>query len=219
MDYRILLAAPLAALALTASGRDDLQVPKGWFAGSSYAFPQGNTYEAGLATDLPAGQPRALTIRPLGRRTRDDIGTIGQPVMGYAGRRVRFSAQVKATGIDGWAGLVLGSGFVPLYLLPAMDEDAGPPAVGVSACPQWCDVSVVADIPADSEGAASVALALVGNGQVWARGFKVEAVGPEVPVSTYRFAADVATDMAAQRQNVVQLQAAHPTPPSGLDLQ
>jgi len=219
MDYRVFLAAPLAALAVSASGADTLQVPQGWFAGSSYAFPQGSTYEAGLATDLPPGQARALTVRPLGKRTGNDIGTIGQMVMGYAGKRVRFSAQVKATGVDGWAGLVIGSGFIPPYLRPQMGEDGGPPALAAPGCAQWCDVSVVADIPADSEGASNVALALIGNGQVWARGFKVEVVGTDVPVSSYRFAVDMGVALAAQQRSFLQSQAAHPTPPGGLDLQ
>lgn len=220
MDYRIFLAAPLAALAVTASGADTLQVPKGWLAGSTWALPLlSTTYEAGVATDLLPGQARALTIRPLGPRTGNDIGTIGQMVGGYAGKRVRFSAQVKATGVDGWAGLVIGSGFIPPYLRPMMGEDGGPPVLGAPGCSQWCEVSVVADIPADGEGVSNVALALIGNGQVWARGFKVEVVGTDVPVSTWRFAADVGAALAAEKKSFLQSQAAHPTPPAGLDLQ
>jgi len=219
MDYRIFMAAPLAALAVTASGADSLQVPKGWSAFSSWAFPQGSTYEAGLAADLPPGQARALTIRPLGPRTGNDIGTIGQMVTGYAGKRVRFSAQVKATGIDGWAGLVIGAGYIPLYLRPQMGADGGPPALAAAGCPQWCAVSVVTDIPADSEGVSHVALALIGNGQVWAREFKVEVVGTDVPVSTDRFALDLGLALSAQQKSFLQSQAAHPTPPTGLDLQ
>ena len=219
MDYRILLAAPLAAVALAANSADALRQPDGWMAGATFAWPQGATHEAGVAPETEADGLRALTVKPIGKRSATEIGSISQYVFGYAGKRARFTAQVKATGVDGWAGLVIGAGYSPLWVPPAMPETAQQSAArGATACPQWCDVSVVVDIPPDSEGVANVGLALVGNGQVWARGFKVEVVGREVPLTDYRFAAEAGAALRAQMQKFAQTQARTPKPPQNLAL-
>lgn len=220
MDYRVLLTVPLAAVAITASGADALRQPAGWMAGASFAWPQGATHEAGVAPETEASGQRALTVKAIGTRSAHEIGSISQYAMGHAGKRVRFSAQVKASGVDGWAGLVVGNGFLPLWLQPGIpDADAVPP-VGAAGCPQWCDVSVVADIPADSDGVANVGVALVGNGQVWARGFKLEVVGSDVPVTTQRFAAEAGEALRAMQHKAQQaMRAAPPTPPRNLALQ
>jgi hypothetical protein len=222
MDYRALLTVPLAALALTASGDDKLRQPAGWFAGADWDGPNGPTHEAGVAAETETSGQRALTIKALGERKPYEIGSISQPLAGYADRRVRFSAQVKATGVDGWAGLVIASGFMPLFLLPSSPE-AGADAMaprGAAGCPDWCDVSVVADIPAAGGGQAVVGLALIGNGQVWARGFKLETVGREVPVTSHRFAAEAAAIVKAnQAWSEWQMRNRNPTPPQNLLLQ
>jgi hypothetical protein len=220
MDYRVLLAAPLAAVAVAASGAGTLRQPAGWMAGASFAWPGGATHEAGVAPETESLGQRALTVKAIGTRAAHEIGSIGQYAMGYAGRRVRFSAQVKVAGVDGWAGLVVGSGWLPLYLQPGSpDADAAPPH-GAAGCPAWCDVSVVADIPADGEGVADVGLALVGSGQVWARELKLEVVGRDVPLTTERFGADAgAARRALQQQAQQMLRAAPPRPPQNLSLQ
>lgn len=218
MDYRILLAAPLAAVAMTASSADALRQPANWFSGASWSWPGGQTHEAGVAPESEGAAERALTVRAIGTRTTRDIGTIAQMVGGYAGKRVRFSAQVMASGTDGWAGLVVGSGFMPLYLQPAMSDSPTSGPVGAPACPTWCDVSVVADIPAGGEGFAHPGLALVGNGQVWARRLKLEVVGTDVPLTTYHFAATQAAAAKAEIQAWRRARAAKPTPPQNLSL-
>lgn len=220
MDYRALLAAPLAAVAISASGADELRVPNGWFANASYAWPSGATHVAGVAPETEADGHRALTVKPIGHRTTQQIGSVSQSAMGYTGKRVRFSAQVKASGIDGWAGLVVSSSFVPLpYQVFSTDVTPESAARGAAGCPQWCDVSVVADIPADGDGVANVSLALMGNGQVWARAFKLEVVGQEVPLTTHRFAAEAAAAVKADIQKFQQSRAAKPTPPRNLALE
>lgn len=219
MDYRALLTVPLAALALSASGADPLRQPTRWVAGASYAWPQGATHEAGVAPETENSGQRALTVRAIGQRTAHEIGGIGQPAMGYAGQRLRFSAQVKAAGIDGWAGLVVGSGFGLVHLLPVMPDADTMPPLGAAGCPEWCDVSVVADIPADGDGVALVGLALVGNGQVWARGFRLDTVGRDVPLTTERFGVEAGEAMRALQQKVQQMRSAQPSPPQNLSLQ
>lgn len=218
MDYRSLLIIPLAALALSASGAEKLRLPNGWMAGASFAWPVLATHEGGVAPETEGTGQRALTIKPVGVRSTTEIGTISQYVFGYAGKRARFTAQVKATGVDGWAGLVIGQGANPLWLPGTPEAEAAPPR-GAAACADWCEVSVVADIPADGDGMAQVGLALVGNGQVWARGFKLEAVGPEVPVTTQRFAEQAAVAQKAVQDKFLRERAAKPTPPANLAMQ
>lgn len=217
MDYRSLLVIPIAVLALGASSAEPLRLPNGWQGGASLTWPASATYAYGVAPDTEQQASRALTVQSLGRRQPTELGAVWQNVLGYAGKRVRFTAEVKATGTDGWAGLVVREGFLPLYLL-ATDAEAPEPGVGAAACPDWCAVSVVADIPADSMGYATVGLALIGNGQVWARGFKLEAVGTDTPLTATRFAPAQAAALREQIARVQREQAARPTPPSNLAL-
>lgn len=217
MDYRSLLAVPLAALALTASGADALRQPKGWLAGASFTWPGGKTHEAGVAPDSENSGQRVLTVQALGERKAHELGSISQGVMGYGGKRVRFSAQVMTAGVDRWGGLVVGSDFLPLYLLPTSPDGAD--ARGAPGCPGWCDVSVVADIPADSNGVANVGLALVGSGQVWAKGFKLEIVGKDVPLTEQRFGTEAAAAFKALvAENQARMRKSPPDVPQNLAL-
>ncbi|MFG6488460.1 hypothetical protein ACG04R_17370 [Roseateles sp. BYS78W] len=222
MDYRALLAVPLAALALSASGAEKLRQPEGWMSQASYAWPQGLTHEAGVAPETEGSGQRALTVRALGKRQPHEIGSISQYVFGYAGRRIRLTAQVKTAGVDGWAGLVVSQGYTPLPYLPFATTPAPTPPLGTAGCPDWCEVSVVADIPAGADneapGVANVGLALIGNGQAWARSLRVEAVGRDVPLTTEVFAAKATEAARAMVQQGQQMRAAQKTTPKNLAL-
>jgi hypothetical protein len=221
MDYRALLTVPLAALALTASGDDKLRQPAGWFVSTSFAA-DGATHEAGVAPETENAGQRALAVKALGERKTYEIGGIGQILEGYGGQRVRFSAQVKTAGVDRWAGLVVASSVAMIHLLPAssgFDAEATAPR-GVAGCPEWCDVSVVADIPAGRYSVANIGLALVGSGQVWARNFKLETVSRDVPVTAQRFGVEAAAALTAlQKEAKERLRKSPPTPPQNLALQ
>lgn len=224
MDYRALLTVPLAALALSASGAGTLRQPDGWTSGATYRWPDGETHEAGVAPETEASGQRALTVRSKGKGSFSDIGGIGQFVHGYAGQRVRFTGQVKAAGVDGWGGLVVASGFKLLYLAHLDPDFDKTPPLGAAACPDWCEVSVVADIPAGDGGAVSAGLALAGSGQVWARSLRLEIVGRDVPLSTQRFGAEAAIAARELQQKVQQMlrartQDAAPMLPQNLSLQ
>lgn len=222
MDYRALLAVPLAALALSASGADKLRQPDGWLAQASYAWPQGATHEGGVAPESERSGQRALTVRALGKQQPHEIGSVSQYVFGYAGRRIRLTAQVKTAGVDGWAGLVVSQGYTPLPYLPFSPTYTSTPPVGAAGCPDWCEVSVVADIPAGSDneapGVANVGLALVGNGQAWARSLRVEAVSADTPLTTEVFAAKAAEVARAMTQQAQQMRSAQKTTPKNLAL-
>lgn len=220
MDYRILLAAPLAAAAVTASGAGTLRQPEGWMATASYAWPQGQTHEAGVAPETEASGQRALTVKALGQRQPTEIGSISQYAFGYAGKRVRLTGQVKTAGTDGWGGLVISQGFNPLPFLAFSEAYATTPPLGAAGCPDWCEVSVVADVPADGEhgGVVNVGLALVGSGQAWARSLRLEPVGADVPVTTEVFAAKAAGQLRESALQGKQLMAGQKKTPANLSL-
>ena len=52
MDYRILLAAPLAAAAVSASGADELRKPEGWSAAATYAYAAARTKTTARCADI-----------------------------------------------------------------------------------------------------------------------------------------------------------------------
>lgn len=222
MDYRALLAAPLAAVAITASSAEPLRLPELWLANASYAWPGGKTHEAGVAPETERSAQRALTVRSLGKRQPNEIGSISQYAFGYAGRRVRLTAQVKTAGVDGWAGLVVSSSFTPLPYLLFTPGYASAPPLGAAGCPEWCEVSVVADIPAENEdgsmATANISLALVGSGQAWARSLRVEAVGPDVPLSTEVFAAKAAEVASKSLKEAERMRVAQKSKPKNLAL-
>ena len=147
MDYRSLLTVPLAALALTASGADKMRAPDGWSALATHAWPAGPTHEAGVAPETERSGQRALTVRSLGDAQPDQIGGISQMVWGYAGKRLRFAGQVKTAASGGWGGLVVGPNSKPLAYQAYLGAFISAPPQGAAGCADWCEVSVVADIP------------------------------------------------------------------------
>lgn len=217
MDYRVLLIAPLAALVLGASAAAP-RLPDGWLpadhtflATPSPLPPKG--YEIGLDPRPDASGLAKLTVRsvaPLSTQT-PSIGAAHQLVHGYGGRRVRLSGQVRAEGVRGWAGLYVGAGDFSLL----SDLMMGKPGVeqrlprGAEAAPgNWQDVSVVFDVPANAPDI-DLGLALVGEGQVWARALRFEEVGPQVPVTTTPLVIDWAAArdfFAKSRKAVAQFQ-------------
>lgn len=219
MDYRCLIAVPLAALALSASSAESYRVPSGWQAGASSSWPASTTYLLGVAPESDKPGERTLTVQSVGKRQASELGAVWQSVVGYSGKRVRVSAQVKAAGTDGWAGLVVRDSFLPLYLLPVHESgDVPRTSASAAACADWCTVSAVADIPSDGMGAATVGVALIGNGQVWARGLRLETVSADVPLTGAPFAAPQTAALRAQMEQKRLAQAAQPTPPTNLDL-
>lgn len=210
MDYRILFIAPVAALVLSV-GSASAQLPVGWrpqaIAVTTNPLEGGpNGYEIGRAPTGDASKSRVLTIRSKASQNgrTPSVGAAWQPAYGYAGQRVRLSGQVRAEGVRGWAGLYMGAGDEsPLARLalgePGADRDlpmGAPVAVGTAG---WQDLSVVIDVPADAL-AVHLGLALVGEGQVWARGLRFEAVGPGVALTSTSIGIDwaQARDVSAQ---------------------
>ncbi|WP_457421151.1 hypothetical protein [Roseateles sp. P5_E7] len=194
MNYRILLLAPLAAVVFSVSAAS-LRMPQGWFT-SQNSYPTDpanmtpaaamNGYEVGI--DPSAGGAPTLTIRSVSSKAQGPIsaGSAYQSVLGYAGKRVRFSGELRAEGVRGWAGLYLGEGFGHLMIDVTAARGRETPLPKGSAVPadgSWHDMSVVVEVPAEATHL-GLGVGLAGEGQVWARGLRFEVVGPEVAPTT-----------------------------------
>ena len=212
MDFRVLLAAPLAALVMTSSAAE-LRMPQGWHS----SYPK-ESYQAGVDPSMDEPGRHTLLVQSVGTRDAMQVGGVTQMGYGYAGKRVRFSAQVKAADTDTWAGLVLGNKTMDLYMLTAGDDDTMAHLFGAAAGADWQAVSVVVEVPSDSHDMIYAGLALVGNGKVWARDLKLDVVGPDVPLSTSKIGFDIARAKAKQ-QEWQAARATHKQPPQNLELQ
>ena len=194
MNYRILLIAPLAAIVLSVSAAG-MRKPAGWllFAQPPAGTPIGG-YEVGIDPASEASDKPSLTVRSVGTNGPSALGVAEQSVTGYGGRRVRFSGQLRAESVRGWAGLYLSESdfgqLIGLTLARPGAENQLPPGTAVPADGGWHEVSVVLDVPADALRI-GFGLALIGEGQVWARELHFEIVGPEVAPTATRLYIDL----------------------------
>jgi len=96
----------------------------------------------------------------------------------YQVQRIRFSASVKALGVNDWAGLWMrvdqGSNMV------AFDNMQTRPIEGTTG---WQSYSVVLDVPKDST-LISFGILLSKSGTVWMSNVKFERVGTDVPTTS-----------------------------------
>jgi hypothetical protein len=204
MDYRVLFAAPLAALVMSVSATES-SLPSPWVAmPSGIAAPEvkvdwtkgppPSVYDIGLDPAAEEQGLRSLSIKSLVKLhpTYVNLAVAQQSAQGYAGKRLRFSGQIRSEGVSTWAGLFMDE--VPkggaLFILKAGlegGENLLPPsgAAGQEPFKAWQDVSVVVQVPA-TVNTVTLGLALVGEGKVWARKLHFEVVGPEVPITSTR---------------------------------
>lgn len=190
MDYRALALVPLAALVLSVSASTP-RVPEHWqvlaFASSSTPTTDPG-YDISLTPTGNATGTPTLSIRSTRPQlaTIPSVGALTQQAFGYAGQRLRFSAEVRAEGATSWAGAYLTPTDAGIVTRLARGEhaDGAPLPVGsrVPADGRWQRVSVVMDMPADAPQV-GLGLALVGEGQLWARHLRFEVVGRDVPVT------------------------------------
>lgn len=207
MDYRALVIVPLAAFVLSVSAAAP-RVPDGWqvFALTHSDKPEaGNGFEIGLTPAGDSAGTPTLTIRSTrpSMLTHRNVGALTQPAYGYAGQRVRFSAEMRAEGAAPWAGLYMAPGDNTLLNRVAQGapgaEQHLPAGSAVMAGGGWQPVSVVMDVPVDAT-MLSVGLALVGEGQLWARQLRFDVVGRDVPVTT----TPIGIDWAQARQTFAE---------------
>lgn len=190
MNFKAMVAAPLAALLVMANAAD-LERINGWSTGST--GPSQHAYAIGIdAKELYQGK-RVMSVKSMQKTQLFDYGSGSQALsaFGYAGKRLRFSALVKAEGLDNWAGVWMGdieSGRQEFFG-KVMPHGAGYALPAAGAQPYWQPLSVVVDLPADAK-LFQYGVVLAGNGQVWATDLKFEEVGTDVPLTATRVGID-----------------------------
>ena len=167
-NLRPLLLLAIASLSLQAAA------PRGWFlAGSMPA-----SYDTGVDGQASYnGHPSAF-LKSKDLRI-DGFGTLMQQIRAehYLGKRVRFSAYVKAADAEGWAGLWMRIDKDSKQL--AFDNMQNRPIKGTA---DWQKYDVVLDVPQDATGIFFGVL-LGGTGQVWISNAKFEVVGSDIPTT------------------------------------
>jgi hypothetical protein len=195
MNFRNVLVAPMAAAVLSA-GAAELRMPTGWYDYSMSAGVMGKAYEVGIDPAVKADGVPSLEVRSAAPLTPGPIsfGLAYQSVSGYGGKRLRFSGQLKAEAVQGWAGLYLDEAafmrFVTVFAARPGAEKQLPAGTAVPADGEWHEISVVKDVSADALEV-GFGLTLVGQGRVWARRLRFEVVGPEVAPTATTLHADL----------------------------
>jgi hypothetical protein len=139
-----------------------------------------NDYEFGLAEDTFEGQPVAY-LRSIVQPVRS-FAAFCQTIAAedYRGKRVRFSAALKANNVaDGWGGLLLRVDGPRLDETLAIDTMEDRPLVGTT---DWQEHALVLDVAA---AAATIAFGagLSGEGELLVSKLAFEEVGSNVPVT------------------------------------
>jgi hypothetical protein len=215
MDFRALVAAPLAA-AVVASSATELRMPDGWVTQTNSA-----SYRIGVDPRMDDAGRHSLTVKAAAPSDAQHFGAATQMVHGYAGRRVRFSGQVKAEGVDAWAGLMVGKVYVSMFRSTAGDAEAQahwPHGAAAASGTGWQPLSVVVELPADDRGVIDVGVLLVGNGEVSARDFRLDVVSTDVPLTARHVGLDPAHAQAQRRKREAEL-AMQTRPPKNLALE
>jgi hypothetical protein len=161
-------------MAVTAYGLCLAETPVGWFLGS----PKDAYSVAPDATDFVEGARSAVLHST--QEHVDGFGTLGQISLAktFRGKRVRFSASVKSTRVEKWAGLWMrcdrtdgsNSAFDNMEFRP------------IKSHADWQRYEVVLDVPRDTN-ALFYGLLLVGAGAVWLDDAKIEVVDHSVRVT------------------------------------
>ena len=156
-----------------------LAAPKGWMlAGSSP-----HEYETGVDPLVRRDGKSSGFIKSAidGGKAPSGFGTLMQMVSAdnYAGQRVRFSADVRTTQVDDWAGLWMRVDS-DRRRGEAFDNMQDRPIKGTSA---WRRYEIVLDV-ADDATAAAFGILLTGRGAAWINNLKFEKVKRSVPVTS-----------------------------------
>ncbi len=176
---KIAAVVALSAVALCAS------VPRGWYLAGSK--PQ--AYQTGVDETQYNGH-RVAYLKAT--TATEGFGTLMQDFRAddYAGKRVRFSAMLKAESVADWAGLWMRvDKFTPSSNEPkilAFDNMQDRPVKGTE---DWKHYDVVLDVPKDAS-AIAFGLLLAGSGNVMMSDAKMEIVGLDVPVTAKQTAAE-----------------------------
>lgn len=168
-----LLAGPAAAQQATGNGKS---LPVGWYVTESAP----KLYEASVDTTAPCEGTRSAHLRS---RT-DNPGGYGTFMQAFGaqefrGKRLRFSAAVRARDVKGWAGLWMRVESADPKNPLGFDNMQSRALVGTVGCKRY---DVVLDVPNEATYI-TAGLLLSGTGNAWLDGVRFEVVGPEVAVT------------------------------------
>lgn len=173
MNYKVLVAASLVAAIAAANEGGGL--PNGWVRGG--APPAAQHCEVTTDSQVVRTGPRSLLLKC----DRDESGfvTVMQTFSAeeYRGKRVRFSAAVRADSVTNWSGLWMRVDGAAKAL--AFDNMQSRPIKGTQ---DWRRYAVVLDV-SDEASAIAFGMLMEGKGRLWMDDLKLEPVGPEVPVT------------------------------------
>jgi hypothetical protein len=174
-------SAPLFAAALALmSAFAAAETPKGWIkAGSA---PQ--LYDVGVERDGKTNAAYIVADKHMIRKVgaTEGFGTLMQTISAseYAGKRVRFAADVAADSIEGWAGLWMRVDGAQGKVL-AFDNMQKNPIAGTSDAKRY---AVVLDVPAAAQ---TVSFGILLNGMTGRAAIsdvRLETVGKDVPATS-----------------------------------
>jgi hypothetical protein len=171
------VTVPVLMLALTAAATSAMAAPPaGWFLAGNDPM----AYEAVL--DPQETHAGAKSVRYASTREPKGFGTMMQSfdATDYRGKRLRFSAWVKAKDVQEWAGLWMrvDDASQPVKTL-AFDNMQSRAIKGTS---NWTRYSVVLDIAPAASGV-SLGILVSGKGTVWMSQGSVDVVGNDVAVT------------------------------------
>ncbi|MCO7223035.1 hypothetical protein [Pleionea sp. CnH1-48] len=168
--YSLLLVALVFVEDVRASS-----LPEGWrFTGSDQQL-----YKVGIDQQQGKPAPSAYLFAQEGTNS-EQFGTISQRFnpQKYLGKRVRLSAWVKTTNVEGWAGLWMRIDTQTFKGL-TFDNMKNRPIVGSN---DWKKYSIVLDV--DSRATALLfGVFMSGKGKLWVDDFKFEVVDSKVPLT------------------------------------
>ena len=191
MNYKILLAAPLAAFLVSVSATS-LITPANWSVAAAGNKEKG-WYEWGVDPQHLRDGQQVLTMRAFKTPTTATYAATYTQGYNFQGQRVRLSGWVRGQDVAGWGGVFLGTsqddepwGLDRQSRQPlAAGFGRGRPGDG-----QWRPFSIVMTVPADAPEV-RVGVMLNGPGEVSVSGLRFEAVGATEAETTDRSAVDV----------------------------
>jgi hypothetical protein len=165
-----------AATVPTATALTEGAAPKGWLLSGS----DRSDYAAAVDTSVKHGGQASGSLRSTTAHAKG-FGTLMQSVVkdAYRGKRLRFSAMVKADQVANWAGLWMRVDR-PNQRTGAFDNMEERAIKGTK---DWARYEVVLDVDADASDVAFGVL-LSGAGQVWIDDAALEVVGKDVAPTT-----------------------------------
>jgi len=132
---------------------------------------QKGTHEMGVDKSTYLKQPGSIFIKSLQSDTDKNAGIYQMIAIDrYKGKRIRFSAQVKAKDVKNTGWIYARSG--KIY-----------PSQGINGTKDWTYMVLVFDIPENHTENIQLAFSLWGAGQIWVDDIKWETVDKSIPVT------------------------------------